>query len=323
MRPLPQSNQPKISTRSLASLLASLLASTVSTLGMTSSPAYAQITPAFDLEQAICANNWSHAITLAGMLMASDRTPNDQRTALLALRQQLERYRSEQVILPGGEACDRTDPYFLTAAAPTVPAAQPLGWQGAVAEATGNRYSSTVLTEPTPFSLPVAMGAPAGLTPATPVDLRNGMNVVAGHVGAGHEVYGFVARMGDRLSVDLAVTQVMAGSLYTSGDSQLFVFDRKGTLIASADDSDIAPDAANNNFSNPANNILNSRRQQSRISGFTVPKTDVYFAVVTSYNNDPILNRQGQLTGWQDNGGGRFDYILTLSGVTPTNALVP
>lgn len=323
MRSLPQPSQTKISARPLASLLASLLAGTVSTLWVTSLPAYAQRATIFELDQAVCANNWSSAIDIAGMLMASDRITDDQRASLLALRQQLERYRSEQVILPGAEACDRTDPYFLTAVAPTVQSGQSLGWQGAVAEATGNRYSSVVLTEPTAFSLPVAMGEAAGLTPATPVDLRNGINVAAGHVGAGHDVYGFVARLGDRLTVDLAVTQVMAGSLYTSGDSQLFVFDRNGTLMASADDSDIVSEPINNNFSNPSYSNSASSRQQSRISGLTIPKTDVYFAIVTSYNNDPILNREGQLTGWQDNGGGRFDYTLTLSGVTPTNAFAP
>ncbi len=328
MRSLPQPSQAKISARPLASLLVSLLAGTVSTLWVTSLLAYAQRATIFELDQAVCANNWSSAIDIAGMLMASDRITDDQRTSLLALRQQLERYRSEQVILPGAEACDRTDPYFLTDVAPTVQSDQSLGWQGAVAEATGNRYSSVVLTEATAFSLPVAMGEAAGLTPATPVDLRSGINVAAGHVGAGHDVYGFVARLGDRLTVDLAVTQVMAGSLYTSGDSQLFVFDRNGTLMASADDSDIVSEPINNNFSNhsysnPSYRNSASSRQQSRISGFTIPKTDVYFVVVTSYNNEPILNHEGQLTGWQDNGGGRFDYMLTLSGVTPTNALAP
>ncbi len=323
MRLLPQLNQSKISARPLARLWVSLLAGTVGILWVASSPAYAQRMTIFDLDQAVCANNWSNAIDIAGMLISSDRTTNDQRASLLALRQQLERYRSEQVILPGAEACDRTDPYFLTASTPTVQSGQPLGWQGAVAEATNNRYSSVVLTEPTEFSLPVAMGEAAGLTPATPVDLRNGMNVVAGHVGTGHEVYGFVARLGDRLTVDLTVTQVMAGSLYTSGDSQLFVFDRSGRVIASADDSEITAESANNNFSNPNYSNSASSRQQSHIRGFIIPKTDVYFVVVTSYNNDPILNHEGQLTGWQDNGGGRFDYMLTLSGVTPTNALVP
>ena len=125
--------------------------------------------------------------------------------------------------------------------------------------------------------------------------------MVSGQVGTGHEVYSFVAGLGDSLTVSLDVTQVMTGTLYTSDDSQLFIFDKTGKLLAIADDTD---------------------GQQSRISELIIPKTDVYFAVVTTYNNDPILNRDDHLTGWQDNGGGRFDYTLTLSGVTRTSALV-
>ena len=98
----------------------------------------------------------------------------------------------------------------------------------------------------------------------------------------------------------------MAGSLYTSDDSQLFIFDRSGALIATADDA--------------TDNIGGGQR--SRLNDWVVPKTDLYFAVVTSYGNDPIFDSAGQLTGWQDNGGGRFDYTLSISGATPTGRLV-
>ncbi|MGB3298024.1 MAG: hypothetical protein WBA76_07125, partial [Phormidesmis sp.] len=172
----------------------------------------------------------------------------------------------------------------------------------AVAEATQNQYSTEIITESVAPSLPVGISEPVGLTPAEPIDLSRGLNVVSGHVGSGHEVYGFVAGRGDLLEARLDVTRVMVGSLYTSDDSQLFIFDRDGNLVAAADDDD--------------------GTQLSRISGVIIPKTDLYFAVVTSYNNDPIINPEGRLTGWQDNGGGRFDYTLTLSGVTPTGALI-
>jgi hypothetical protein len=265
-------------------------------------PAQAQRTTVFDLDQAICANDWRDAIGIVGTLIARDETTSAERSALLTLRRQLQSYQSENVIVADAQACDRTDPYLLQTSLPaTVQTGQPLGWELAVAEATENQYSTEVITESTPLTLPVAVGELAGLTPAMPVDLSRGLNVVSGHVGEGHEVHAFVAGLGDRLEANLDVTRVMAGSLYTSDDSQLFIFDRQGNLIASADDS--------------------NEQRQSRINGMIVPRTDLYFAVVTSYNNDPILNREGRLTGWQDNGGGRFDYTLTLSGVTPTNAL--
>ncbi len=287
--------------RSRRVLLATL--STLSSVWIASIvPAQAQRTTVFDLDQAICANDWSEAVGIVGTLIARDETNSAERSALLTLRRQLQSYQSENVIVADAQACDRTDPYRLETSLPaTVQTGQPLGWEMAVAEVTDQQYSTELITESVPQSLPVSIGEPAGLTPAAPIDLSRGLNVVSGHVGEGHEVYAFVAGLGDRIEANLEVTRVMAGSLYTSDDSQLFIFDRHGNLVASADDS--------------------NDQQQSSIKGVVLPKTDLYFAVVTSYNNDPILNRAGQLTGWQDNGGGRFDYTLTLAGVTPTSAL--
>lgn len=266
-------------------------------------PAYAQRTTIFDLDQAICANDWHEAVNIVGVLVADDQTTDSNRNALLDLRRQLERFRAENIIVTDEQACDRANPYLLEATLPpTVQTGEPLGWNRAVAATTNNRYSAQVVTETEAFALPVAIGNPAGLTPAEPIDLSRGLNVIAGHVGPGHQVYGFVAGLGDRLTLNLEVTQVMTGSLYTSDDSQLFIFDRSGALIAAADDTDGG--------------------QQSRISDLVVPKTDLYFAVVTSYNNDPIFDSAGRLTGWQDNGGGRFDYTLSVLGATPTGRLV-
>lgn len=267
------------------------------------SPAIAQRTTTFDLDQAICANNWPEAISIVSVLIAQDETTGNERNALLSLRRQLQRYQSENILVTADVACDRTDPYYLRSTVPnTVQTGEPLGWENAVAEATENRFSTELVTEPVDLTLPVEIAEIEGLTSATPVDLSQGLNVVSGHVGQGHNVYGFVAGLGDRLEANLNVTRVMTGSLYTSDDSQLFIFDRYGNLIASADDTDDSP--------------------QSQITDLTIPKTDLYFAVVTTYNNDPILGQDGRLAGWQDNGGGRFDYTLTLSGVTPTSALV-
>jgi hypothetical protein len=269
---------------------------------LTTLPANAQRNPQFELDRAICANNWDEAIRVVGTLVASGDTEQSQRASLLSLRRQLERYRSENVIVMAEQACDRTDPYLLTTTSSPEQPPQALGWERAVTEATNNQFSTSVITESAPLTLPVNIDGPLGLSPAAPIDLSQGLNVVSGHVGPGHEVYGFVAGLGDRLDANLQVTRVMTGSLYTSDDSQLFIFDRQGNLIAKADDS-------NDN-------------QQSRISNIVLPRTDLYYAVVTSYNNDPILHADGRLAGWQDNGGGRFDYTLTLSGVTPTQSLL-
>ncbi|MGB7486395.1 MAG: hypothetical protein WA901_09410 [Phormidesmis sp.] len=266
-------------------------------------PAQAQRTTVFDLNQAICANQWYEAIGITGQLMANEQTTQATRQALLALRRQLEAYQTEGTIVGRSQACDVSDPYMLA----TLPVAQDgletsLGWDVAVAEATDNQYASEIVTDSPQLTLPISLESRAGLTPMQPIDLGQGLNVVSGHVGSGHEVYGFVAGMGDRINIQIDVTRVMTGSLYTSDDSQLFVFDRDGVLIASSDDE------------NGGN--------QSDINGLVVPKTDLYFAVVTSYNNDPIFNQDNRLMGWQDNGGGRFDYTLSVAGATPTGALI-
>ena len=271
-------------------------------MALGASPANAQRTTMFDLNQASCANEWDRAVGSTGTLVADEETSSERRQSLLALRRRLEYYRADGLILHNSQTCSLTDPYFLSESAPEAEPERTLGWEMAVAEVTNNRYASEVITESPELVLPVSMGDPRGLTPAEPVDLSRGLNVVSGHVGAGHEVYGFVAGMGDRVSINLEVTEVMTGSLYTSDDSQLFVFDKEGYLLGSSDDE------------NGGN--------QSYISGLLMPKTDVYFAVGTSYNNDPIFTQEGRLEGWQDNGGGRFDYTLSISGATPTSALV-
>lgn len=296
-------NQPHKRSRWMVTVLLASLLAPIASLAMGSLEAQAQRTTTFDLDQAICANDWGNAINIVGRLVADENTGSRERTNLLALRRQLERFRTENVLVTDTQACDRSDPYLLNVnLPPTVQTGEPLGWERAVSEATNNQYSTDIITEEIDLSLPVAVESTPGLTPAAPIDLSQGLNVVSGHVGPGHEVYAFVAGMGDRIDANLEVTRVMTGTLYTSDDSQLFIFDRQGNLIAAADDT--------------------GSSQQSSINGMVIPKTDLYFAVVTSYNNDPILNRNGQLTGWQDNGGGRFDYTLSLSGATPTSALV-
>ena len=266
-------------------------------------PVQAQKATIFDLDQAICSNRWDRAIDLTGRLIADEQTSNAQRLSLIAMRRQLEQYRLEDTILAASEVCDRVNSYQLTVASmPSSPAGSPLRWEAAVAEATDNQYSSVPLTAADRLAIPVNVSDRSGLMPAESVNLARGLSVVSGNVGQGHQVYSFVAGRGDRVSINLEVTRVLTGSLYTSDDSQLFVFDAEGRLLDSIDDS--------------------HGGQQSRIDDLIIPRTSVYFAVVTTYNNDPIFTQDGKISGWQDNGGGRFDYTLSFAGATPTNALL-
>ncbi|MEO0490347.1 MAG: hypothetical protein AAFZ49_12425, partial [Cyanobacteria bacterium J06659_2] len=53
-----------------------------------------------------------------------------------------------------------------------------------------------------------------------------------------------------------------------------------------------------------------------------IPETGYYYAVITTYNNDPILNAAQEISGWSNNGGSNIEYTLTISGVTPTAQLL-
>ena len=304
----------KQSQRTVKTALGVLVISLSGAFGVGSLPGWASQTTQFNLDNALCNNNWSDAITIISTLVGNDRTTQRDRSALLDLRSRLVQYRAKNRVVPQLEACDRIAPYQLDARstsnaeravqpvlaqAPTL--SQFTGWEAAIRAAAHSELSTHITTESVPFALPVEVDEIAGLTPASPVDLQRGLNVVAGQVGTGHDVYSFVAGLGDSINADLDVTRVMTGTLYTSDDSQLFIFNSEGKLLATADD---------------------TRGKESRISNFVAPKTDVYFAVVTSYNNDPILTRDDYLSGWQDNGGGRFEYTLTLSGATRTSALL-
>ena len=97
------------------------------------------------------------------------------------------------------------------------------------------------------------------------------------------------------------MTDVHPGRLYTDEDSQLFLFDQNGTLLADNDD---------------------LSRLQSQITDFSLPRTGRYYVAVTTYNNDPILDSTRRITGWNGNGGSAIEYTLTMTGLTPAGQLV-
>ncbi|NJL21444.1 MAG: hypothetical protein HC895_12450 [Leptolyngbyaceae cyanobacterium SM1_3_5] len=130
------------------------------------------------------------------------------------------------------------------------------------------------------------------MSPAVNLDLASGSATQSGTVSSGQQVYSFVARAGDRLSIDVNVTRIMPGTPFMDDDSQLFLFDAAGRLIAQNDDQE--------------------RSFQSRIANFTIPADGSYFVVVTTFNNDPILNSSGIVLRWESDGGSNIEYLLTV-----------
>lgn len=234
-------------------------------------PAFAQ-TPAIDtlqsqLQTAICLNDWPQAIDLTNQLIGSDDLSPDDRNRLVNSRSQLQNWRATGARFANLPNCNSAN--SAVAIAP----------------------QSTTATAIAPASSqPIPLVA---LSPAVNLDLASGSATQSGMVSSGHQVYSFTASAGDRLNIDVNVTRIMAGTPFVDDDSQLFLFDAAGRLIAQNDDQE--------------------RSFQSRIDNFIIPTDGTYFVVVTTFNNDPILNSGSVILRWEGDGGSNIEYLLTVS----------
>ncbi|MEO1589939.1 MAG: hypothetical protein AAFU71_01470 [Cyanobacteria bacterium J06632_22] len=261
------------------------------------------------LDEAVCLNQWDDAIALTGVLLAlPDISPN-YRVTLLGFREELTELRAFEAVVPHSSSCDRTE--ALTLSPPITAqanATSDFDWRRGIAAITQSNRQIVQL-DPTPNDLvnppiPLALldSAPIALADAIPLDTRDGFSVVAGAITPNRQQsYAFVARVGDRLTLDLDVTRIAVDAGITGEDSHLFLFDETGRLVSENDDAD---------------------GRQSRIDRVVVLDTQVYYAVVTSHNNLPILDSDNQLAGWTGTGSTQFDYTLTLTGATPSGEIL-
>ncbi|MEO0455033.1 MAG: hypothetical protein AAF152_00425 [Cyanobacteria bacterium P01_A01_bin.114] len=261
------------------------------------------------LNQAVCFNQWEQATAIASTLIGSPAISTEYRHSLVAFRHQLTQLSEARVQLPDHASCNLVSNITLTV--PTADEssedATPIDWAAAIASISANRgplvqFDNRTEAEVNPPIPPELLAdIPGVLASATPLDTTEGFDVAAGEVGSGHQAFSFLAGLGDRITLDLDVTRVLPGTGGSSDDSQLFVFDRSGRLIAHNDDAD---------------------GRQSLIADFAIPETAVYFVVVTSHDNDPVFGDDQALIGWDEDGDARFSYTLTLTGATPAAALL-
>ncbi|MEM8809445.1 MAG: hypothetical protein AAGF01_25770 [Cyanobacteria bacterium P01_G01_bin.38] len=261
------------------------------------------------LNTAICFNQWEQAVAITSTLIGSPAISTDYRHRLVEFRRDLQGLSEMRAMMPDNASCDRIYPRTLAVPVPADATEEPapIDWGAAIASITSQRGPIVQLDDRTEAEVNPAIppellaDLPFALASATAIDTTDGFNVVAGQVSTGHETFGFLAGLGDRITLDLDVTRVLSGTFETSDDSQLFIFDRSGRLLAHNDDAD---------------------GRQSLIADFVIPKTDIYFAVVTSHNNDPLLGDDQTLVGWEEDGEASFAYTLTLTGATPSAALL-
>ncbi|MBE9068767.1 hypothetical protein IQ260_19155 [Leptolyngbya cf. ectocarpi LEGE 11479] len=253
------------------------------------------------LDRAVCLQQWGQAIDITSRLIASPDVSMTYRQELLRFRRQLQTWQITPVPPITQASCDRTLPLFLPLAEPEAPEPQPLDWYGAIAALRSSRPIIELDDDfdPTVNLIPPELTAssPEVLADfASPIDTTDGFNVVGGRVNRGQQVYSFVARLGDRLSLEADVTRTHIG-----GETQIFLFDQTGHLLMQSNDIGF----------------------QVSMQNVVIPKTDVYFAVVSPQGTTPILDSQGLIVGWQtQDANSSFDYTLTLTGVTPYQALL-
>ncbi len=141
-----------------------------------------------------------------------------------------------------------------------------------------------------------AYSTPLALTPSINIDISTGTGVGNGHVDTGHIVFDFNALSGDILDLDIDVTKIFAGTTYTDDDSKLFLFDSSGVLLAENDD---------DGFSG-----------ESFIDDYAIIADGIYYAAVTTYDNDPIFSG-GIISGWEDDGESSFDFNIIITNASP------
>jgi Bacterial pre-peptidase C-terminal domain len=262
----------------------------------TETPAAAEVIERLqtDLQFAVCRNDWNQAIQNTNQLIGSEDISADYREQLLRFRYQLQDWRTSGARFANLPNCGSA---AMSQGAIAAPFAAPQS-TGAVAAPLGTAPDAT--PPATPLSAPPLLPL-AALSPATAIDISSGLGSGFGAVSAGQQIYSFNATAGSRVVIDVNVTRVLPGNPFTDDDSQLFLFDSAGRLIAENDD--------------------DQESYQSRIRNFTIPGDGTYFVVVTTFNNDPVLDGDRIVTGWEGDGGSNIEYELTITRTVPQPGL--
>jgi hypothetical protein len=259
-----------------------------------------------DLQLAVCLNDWDRAVAVMGAIMAWPDISAPDRAEWVNVRARWQDPTQRQALTASmADGCEARLAGFVPPLAGGTPQ---LDWDGAFHSTSGAGQRS-----PLPHQLARQQRAAkqAGLTqtlepdiealaPARLIPTPTGSGVSAGAVSTGADVFTFVGGGGDQISLGVAVTRVLPGRLYTDDDSQIFLFDGDGVLLADNDD---------------------LSRLQSQIMAFTLPRSGFYYVAVTTYNNDPILDSTNRITAWNGNGGSSIEYTLTVTGLTPAPQL--
>jgi len=260
-----------------------------------------------NLLRAVCLNDWEGAIALVDPLIASPGLSATYRQSMVTLRDQLVALADVGTVIPDIERCEAVLRRYVSAG--EIPS-EPIAWFAAVERMEmiedGDlppRFQSDVPQNGRVVAdlERLEMIEISALSPAVFIDMKSGSGVSAGYVSNNEQIHTFFGGLGDRVTVDVDVTRVLPGLFAQNDDTQVFLFDAMGTLIAVNNDAD---------------------GLQSQLESVLLPRTGRYYVAVTTYDNSPLLDENDRITGWSFNGGSAVDYTLTVRGVTPTAELV-
>ena len=145
------------------------------------------------------------------------------------------------------------------------------------------------------------------LDPSTFIESFDKFGQASGAVSTGHQIFNFDATAGNIVSVGVDVTQTFPPvNGFFNNDSEVFLFNSIGKLIAFNDDTD----PFESNF-------------ESLIENFVIPTTGTYYIGVTTFNNKPILGNQNIITTWSDDGKSSFEFNVYVFGATPSGIPEP
>ncbi|MFO8064836.1 MAG: DVUA0089 family protein [Spirochaetia bacterium] len=125
----------------------------------------------------------------------------------------------------------------------------------------------------------------------TDVGKVEGRADASGTVGERHEAFAFSVEEPSTAQLEVVVTDVMEGVEYEDDDSVLYLFDDRGRLLDKDDD---------------------SGEGYASYLEVELPKAGQYYAVVTTYGDEPTLDQQDYLVEFEDTGKSRFDFDLEL-----------
>ncbi len=130
------------------------------------------------------------------------------------------------------------------------------------------------------------------VTNAQRVIINGGRGIAPGLVAVGYESFEIATDGAVDATIEVVVTGILQGRLYEDSDSMLSLYSADGRLIASDDDGGEAG--------------------ASKISNVRLPAAGRYYAVVTTYPNEPAIDGDGFFEAVYPNGESHIEFDLVV-----------